>query len=125
MSAELKLYSEATCTKELELSGLLYEMSIGASSGIDCRDADVIATRDVWIKNVGTSPAMYVNVTKEGDELDSISFAAGNTNSSLLLPLGSLATGAVRGFQIKLSVSQGSLSGLYSVSIMVRYKSVP
>lgn len=125
MSLNLKLYSDALCTKELELSGALYELLMGATTGIDCRETDIYVAKDIWVKNVGTVPVMYANIVKEGDDKDRISFSAGSTVVLDSLPLGNIPVGDVKQFQIKLGIPKGTASGLYNSSVFIRYKAVP
>ena len=125
MSANIKVYDSALCTQELEISGALYELVSGPSTGIDCRSTDVEVSTDVWVKNVGDSVAMYVNVVKDGDPLDRVSFSSGTASSNGTLALGSMAVGSSKQVRITIKLPQGTPSGLYNLSVLFRYKSVP
>ena len=125
MSANIKVYDSPACIKELELSGAIYELLIGSSTGIDCKDTLVETSKDVWLKNVGTSPAMYVNIVKDGDDTNRLSLSYGTNSSSGSIALGSMAKGEVKQIRLTLKIPQGTPSGLYSLSLYIRYKSTP
>lgn len=105
MAAELKIFSDATCTTELTVNVDHYELQIGPNTGLNGTDGETITT-SVWVKNTGTILISNVTLTETLDTNARGTFSLDDaTYDATTLNLGNLAVSDIVRVYIKVTVA--------------------
>jgi hypothetical protein len=124
MPANLKIFKDVNCTQELEINDIYYQLLLGPVTGLDGDFGDRSDVQ-LYIKNIGDKPAMYVRLFKENDPEDRIDFSSGGAYVKDDLQYPDILQNATASLLIRLIVQKNTPASLVTPTFYLKYKTLP